>query len=280
MSNKVKFLTACVICLMMAACSRSIHAPVGSRRNKADSPPSSRTTAGRSEVIGSYSASKADVYVVRRGDTVFSIAGRNGIGFRQLAKINGIRFPYIIRIGQRLRLKSEPEAAVVTAPVVTAPVAKVSKPKPVKPAPTVVQKKEEKPAPPKAEPVISFDSKWQWPTRGRLLRGYRPNEPGKKGIYIGGHSGQPVKAAASGKVVYVGSGLVGYGRLIIIRHDEYLLSTYGHNSELLVEEGEYVKAGQMIAKMGSSSIGRNELYFEIRKEGKPVDPSKYLPKQP
>ncbi len=108
---------------------------------------------------------------------------------------------------------------------------------------------------------------------------YQANSTGKRGIEIGGHADQPVNAAGNGRVVYAGSGLVGYGRLIIIKHSENLLSAYGHNSKLLVAEGEHVTAGQMVAKMGSSGTSRNELYFEIRKDGKPVDPLKYLPRK-
>lgn len=124
-----------------------------------------------------------------------------------------------------------------------------------------------------------FDGKWTWPTHGRVSSGFNANTPGKKGIQIEGHSGQPVKAAASGKVVYVGSGLVGYGRLIIIKHNDRLLSAYGHNSKLLVVEGEYVEIGQTIATMGSSGADRSALYFEVRKDGKPVNPLYYLPKR-
>jgi len=111
------------------------------------------------------------------------------------------------------------------------------------------------------------------------LSKFRSNASGKRGIEIGGHADQPVNAAGNGTVVYAGSGLVGYGRLIIVKHSEKLLSAYGHNSKLLVAEGEHVSAGQMIAKMGSSGTSRNELYFEIRKDGKPVDPLKYLPRK-
>jgi lipoprotein NlpD len=120
---------------------------------------------------------------------------------------------------------------------------------------------------------------WVWPANGRLISGYQPDAPGKKGIDIAGKKGQSVKAAAAGKVVYSGSGLVGYGRLIIIKHNETLLSAYGHNSNLLVSEGEYVKAGQVIANMGSSGTDRTRLYFEIRKNGKPVNPLRYLPRR-
>jgi lipoprotein NlpD len=108
---------------------------------------------------------------------------------------------------------------------------------------------------------------------------FKPSAAGKQGIDIGGHEDQPVNAAANGMVVYAGSGLVGYGRLIIVKHNESLLSAYGHNNKLLVNEGEHVSAGQMIAKMGSSGTNRNQLYFEIRKNGKPTDPMGYLPKQ-
>ncbi|MGD2137964.1 MAG: peptidoglycan DD-metalloendopeptidase family protein [Gammaproteobacteria bacterium] len=111
------------------------------------------------------------------------------------------------------------------------------------------------------------------------MSGFNARAPGKKGIHIGGHSEQPVKAAASGKVVYVGSGLVGYGRLIIIKHNDSLLSAYGHNSKLLVVEGDHVEIGQTIATMGSSGADRTALYFEVRKDGKPVNPLNYLPKK-
>jgi lipoprotein NlpD len=125
--------------------------------------------------------------------------------------------------------------------------------------------------------AVSYDGRWVWPTRGRLLRSYQSSGRGKRGIDIGGHEGQPVKAAANGKVVYAGSGLVGYGRLIIIKHNENLLSAYGHNSTLLVSEGDQVRAGQQIAKMGSSGTNRTGLYFEVRQNGKPVNPLRYLP---
>jgi lipoprotein NlpD len=121
-------------------------------------------------------------------------------------------------------------------------------------------------------------TRWVWPAKGPLLRGYAPDATGKKGIDIGGSTGQPILSAADGKVVYSGSGLVGYGRLIIIKHNDSILSAYGHNSELLVTEGEYVRAGQVIAKMGSSGTSSARLYFEIRADGKPVNPLRYLPR--
>ena len=273
MSSYVKFATTCLLFLLVSGCSSgSIHAPIDSRSHDANPKSTSGIKTSPAKTGRSYSASNATHYVVRSGDTLYSISRKYGMEFWQLASINGIRPPYNIHAGQRLSLRGNAKA-------VAAPVSKAGKPQP-KPAPKATASNVEKPAAAKSGTVTSFDGKWQWPTRGRLLRGYKPNEPGKKGISIGGHNEQPVKAAASGKVVYVGSGLVGYGRLIIIRHNEKLLSTYGHNSKLLVEEGESVKAGQVIAKMGSSGTDRTELYFEIRKDGKPVNPLAYLPRQP
>ncbi|MGB5438978.1 MAG: peptidoglycan DD-metalloendopeptidase family protein [Gammaproteobacteria bacterium] len=275
MSSRTIILSTCLFSLALAACGdRSIRAPVSSRGHDNQPQPSAAARTIPAKIVSRYQAGKDGIYVVQRDDTLSTIARRHGMGYKQLASINGIPSPYKIRVGQRLRLKPGPGAVVSAASVPTAGKARPAAATAKAPTKTVKQ-----PLAAKASEVIEFDGKWQWPTRGRLLRGHKPNEPGKKGIYIGGHAGQPVKAAANGKVVYVGSGLVGYGRLIIIRHNENLLSTYGHNSELLVAEGEYVKAGQMIAKMGSSGTGRNDLYFEIRKDGKPVNPSAYLPKK-
>ena len=233
--------------------------------------------------------------MVRGGDTLYSIAWHLGMNYRELASINGIRSPYTIYTGQRLRVKPaarspavqsaalQPRPAIqASSPAAAAPPARpVAKPAP-KPAPAVVPpatiSKSSTTATQKAT-VPVYDGKWVWPTRGRVLTQFRSSGPGKQGIDIGGHADQPVKAAANGKVVYAGSGLVGYGRLIIVKHNENLLSAYGHNNKLLVNEGEHVAAGQMIAKMGSSGTNRNELYFEIRKNGKPTDPLRYLPKQ-
>jgi lipoprotein NlpD len=223
---------------------------------------------------------------VRRGDTLYSIAWQHGLTYRQLADINGIRSPYTIYSGQRLRVKPlAPQRAI--APVQskprTAPAAHqpkpVAVPTAVSSAPTPAPEPAARPSASATGSVAAYDGNWVWPTRGRLLRGFQQDSSGRKGIDIGGHNNQPVNAAANGKVVYAGSGLVGYGRLIIVKHNENLLSAYGHNNKLLVAEGEYVKAGQMIATMGSSGTNRTGLYFEIRKNGKPVNPLHYLPKR-
>ncbi|MFO1389162.1 peptidoglycan DD-metalloendopeptidase family protein [Cellvibrio sp.] len=120
---------------------------------------------------------------------------------------------------------------------------------------------------------------WQWPSSGKLLAQFQGETGQNKGIDLGGKLGEPVLAAASGRVVYAGSGLSGYGNLLIIKHNETFLSAYAHNEEISVKEGDFVKAGQKVADMGSSGTDRVKLHFEIRSDGSPVDPLRYLPKR-
>lgn len=283
MHRRPRFISVFVLPLMLIGCSGSpVKAPVDSRGNQsapaATSVPRSPARARR----GTTGSSKA-YYVVKRGDTLYSIAWQHGLSYQQLAAGNGIRYPYTIYTGQRLNLQaaasSRPPPPMQEKAARTRP---LQRPVPVpaaKPLSTVPPARPAPPAP-REKPVAAaapYDGRWVWPTRGRLLRSFQSGGRGKKGIDIGGHEGQPVKAAASGKVVYAGSGLVGYGRLIIIKHNENLLSAYGHNSKLLVSEGEQVRAGQQIAEMGSSGTDRTGLYFEIRKDGKPVNPLQFLP---
>ena len=273
---------------MLYGCTTHTGAPIASRNSQP-------STAAKTTPTSSASATRSkqpEYYVVQGGDTLYSIAWHLGLNYRELASINGIRSPYTIYRGQRLRVKPatrpvvksaavQPRPAITTSPAPPAPPATpVAKPapKPVPAATPATVSKSTTAVKPKTT-VPAFDGKWVWPTRGRVLTQFRSSGPGKQGIDIGGHADQPVKAAAHGKVVYAGSGLVGYGRLIIVKHNENLLSAYGHNNKLLVNEGEHVAAGQMIAKMGSSGTNRNELYIEIRKNGKPTDPMRYLPKQ-
>ena len=277
---RYRYLTIAVCLLLLSACgSHSARAPIDTRSNQT-------TTSKLSTPAAASRKSNGDFTVVERGDTLYSIAWAHGLGYHELASLNGIRAPYTIYSGQRLRLRPAASSTGVT-------VAPLRQGKPVRasgpvatPAPAPAAKPVSKPvSKPVAKPVIAaasnkpFSGPWVWPTRGRVLSKFQPKATGKRGIEIGGHEDQPVNAAGNGTVVYAGSGLVGYGRLIIVKHSENLLSAYGHNSKLLVAEGEYVSAGQMIAKMGSSGTSRNELYFEIRKDGKPVDPLKYLPRK-
>jgi len=158
------------------------------------------------------------------------------------------------------------------APIAAAPIA--AAPKPAPPS---------EPVPPPARPTNDAPAAnaggigWHWPSAGKLLGGFVGGDQTKQGIDIGGNEGDPVKAAADGDVVYSGNGLIGYGELIIIKHNASFLSAYGHNRRRLVQEGDKVRAGQQIAEMGSSASSRDELHFEIRKNGKPVNPMDYLP---
>jgi lipoprotein NlpD len=287
--------------VLLTACSTvPINAPVGSRVAVPQTQPQPQPQLQLASTTGSADAQKPDYYSVRRGDTLYSIAWQNGLNFRQLAEMNAIRSPYTIYVGQSLRIA--PADGVPPTPLqvpMPGPVARPS-PRPVAAVAsesaaipssgqkaqsgptrttTPIPAAEQAPAPePEAEPALpAIVSRWVWPAKGPLLRGYTPEANGKKGIDIGGKAGQPIVSAADGKVVYAGSGLVGYGRLIIVKHNDSLLSAYGHNSELLVAEGDYVKAGQVIAKMGSSGTSSTRLYFEIRQDGKPVNPLRYLP---
>jgi len=254
----------------------------------------------QTRLAGPSGAHRAGHYIVRRGDTLYSVAWQNGLNFRQLAEMNAIRPPYTIYVGQSLRLA--PRAGVRTTPLSTpghestATPESRSPPAAKTPPASTGSRPAPRPGPVKATAIAGIQgtpvpespggnapalpavvTHWVWPARGPLLRGYTPDATGKKGIDIGGRIGEPIVSAAAGKVVYSGSGLVGYGRLIIIKHNDSLLSAYGHNSKLLVTEGDYVRAGQIIAKMGSSGTSSARLYFEIRRDGKPVNPLRYLP---
>jgi lipoprotein NlpD len=134
-------------------------------------------------------------------------------------------------------------------------------------------------AKPVAEPKMPKKVSWGWPAKGKLLSRFDPKLVGRKGISIVGKSGDPVRAGAAGKVVYAGSGLSGYGRLIIIKHNQKFLSAYAHNRKLIAKEGEWVNSKQVIAQMGNSGTNQTQLYFEIRKDGAPVNPLRYLPKR-
>ena len=234
-------------------------------------------------------------HVVQRGDTLYSIAFRYGWDWKALAANNGLREPFTIYPGQRLSLARPGSGRTAAAPA--RPAASSSAARPVTPAavpsrpsvtsspapaarPTPAPAARPAPAPsttPKPALPASV-SGWQWPAQGPLIARFQSNASLNKGIDIAGQLGQPVKAAANGVVVYAGRGLLGYGDMIIIKHDETYLSAYAHNSRLLVKEGEQVKVGQTVAEMGSTGTDRVKLHFEIRRRGQPVDPLGYLPK--
>lgn len=185
-------------------------------------------------------------YTVKSGDTLYSIAQRYGVEVRDLAKFNNVGNDYRIYPGQVLRL-SQATAAARAPTRVTAPNER----------PIVI--------------VPPSDIKWSWPTNGTSYAATtRPN--GGVGLVINGRAGQDIKTAAAGRVVYTGSGLLGYGQLIIVKHDDVFLSAYGHAQTVLVHEGDQVAAGQTIATMGAGPTGAPMLYFEIRVNGQPTDP--------
>lgn len=222
--------------------------------------------------------------VVQRGDTLYGVATRHGVAVRDLAAWNGIAPPYTIYPGQRLRLYpssvtgAPPRRNVATGPTRPAPSSTAgasSRPRGTS-APTA------KPVPPPAapsSPPAQSGIAWRWPADGTLVNRFTAGDPTRQGIDIAGAGGAPVRAAADGTVVYSGSGLVGYGELVIIKHTDAWLSAYGHNRKRLVNEGQLVKAGDHIAEMGRSGASRDMLHFEIRYNGKPVDPLTYLPQR-
>lgn len=205
---------------------------------------------------------------VRRGDNVYRIATNHGISSLDLAMWNGIPPPYTIYPGQRLRLYPGGTQPASSSGAGTRPSTSSTARPPVAAA-----------TQPPPQPAASAPFAWRWPTDGKLLGGYVAGDPVRQGIDIAGNGGQPVRAAADGVVVYSGSGLVGYGELVIVKHSDEWLSAYGHNRARLVNEGQVVKAGQQIAEMGRSGAARDMLHFEIRYNGKPVDPLAYLPKR-
>ncbi|MEZ2744718.1 peptidoglycan DD-metalloendopeptidase family protein [Halopseudomonas bauzanensis] len=222
-------------------------------------------------------------HIVQRGETLYQIAFRYGWDWKALAANNNLRQPFTIYPGQRISL--EQRSASVARAVTPTPTTRPSSSAPVRTTPTPVpapvkstaqkQSVTKKPAPTPAPAALTG---WQWPAQGPLIARFQSNASLNKGIDIAGQLGQPIFSAANGTVVYAGRGLIGYGDMIIIKHDDDFLSAYAHNSRLLVKEGEQVRVGQKIAEMGSSGTDRVKLHFEIRRRGQPVDPLGYLPK--
>ena len=214
-------------------------------------------------------------YTVQPGDTLYSIAWRYNRDDAELAAANGIKPPYRIFPGQLIYLNKS--APVAKMPIQTRP-----------DRPTTKQTTRYKKSPTNAKPIQEkvanqrhnkVDIAWRWPAKGPVIDNFSLTGNINKGINLAGKKGEPVYAAADGKVVYSGTGLVGYGNLIIIKHNDTYLSAYGYNSRLLLKEGDMAKAGQEIAEIGSTGTNRDELHFEIRRNGKPVNPLKYLPKR-
>ncbi|MFL0802061.1 MAG: peptidoglycan DD-metalloendopeptidase family protein [Agarilytica sp.] len=247
-----------IACLFLMGCGQNTHyAPV----TDSPQPPLSKVTHHR----------------VARGETLYSIAWRFNLDYKKLAAANRISRDFRIYPGQKLLLSESVTAK--TVPARKTPNLAKELPKPIS-RPKSRSKKET----PKVTNTSSFLSSpksmtWVWPSGGRLISGFHSNGGLNKGIDLGGKLGEPVIAASGGKVVYSGDGLRGYGKLVIVKHNEKYLSAYAHNRKLLVKEGAYVKKGQKIAEMGSTGTDSVKLHFEIRLNGKPTNPLKHLPKR-
>jgi lipoprotein NlpD len=261
-------------------------------------------------------------YVVKRGDTLYSIALEQGVDYRELAQTNRIDDPGKIRVGQELRLPQAEErppvqvgttrggveiesrplgsgtpgsAAPAPPPQAAADGGMKTSPKALRlpyseqnlaslsrgdARPEAKPEPRPEPRPDSAKPPPSIERDpdaidFAWPARGRVLQAFA--EPNSKGLDIAGKPGDPVLAAAAGRVMYTGTGIRGYGKLIVIKHENNFNSVYAHNREILVKEGQNVTRGQRIAELGDTDADSPKLHFEIRKSGKPVDPARYLP---
>ncbi|WP_440876653.1 peptidoglycan DD-metalloendopeptidase family protein [Thalassotalea sp. PLHSN55] len=263
---------------LLSACS-SRHAPAPVVEGQGSVPLSQRV---KSSITGTE-------YFVKKGETLFSIAWRSNTDIRHIASLNNLAPPYRIFPGQKLILakktsqpsknkRSSESLQIEQQKVVKKPVAQNKK---QAYGGNVSEQKTSDKSPTKSNSSTNFSqkiSRWQWPVKGRVIANFSSSQQGNKGIDIAGNRGDSIRAAASGKVVYAGSALRGYGKLIIIKHNDDYLSAYAHNDALLVKEQQTIKAGQVIAKMGDTGAQRVMLHFEVRFRGKPVNPRKYLPK--
>ena len=298
----VRALVLMLVVAVLAACGNS-------RVVKREGASGSAERPARSAPAPARGSSGGKTYVVRGGDTLYGIAFRHGLDYREVASWNRIPAPYTIYPGQKLSLRgpssARPASTSVTGmptpvrPATTPSGAAVSTPLPpvtapastpaavpagtappavaaTTPAATPATTPATSPPVPAAPTAISAAG-WRWPAKGQLIGRFAASDPKRQGIDIAGSAGQPVFAAADGVVVYSGAGLVGYGELIIVKHSDEWLSAYAHNRRRLVTEGTAVKGGQQIAELGRSGTSRDMLHFEVRRNGKPVDPLQVLP---
>ncbi|WP_117235840.1 peptidoglycan DD-metalloendopeptidase family protein [Vibrio maerlii] len=296
-----RFISITFMFAILAGCASHSPAPVSSL---------SKSSSGKYSQVerGSY---RGSFYEVSKGDTLYFIAYLTDKDVKDIIRYNGLKAPYVIHPGQKLKLwqpaYSAPSyggtgvsvaAASTTAPAASGTTAPKKSPPPAAKTSTAstakTSTKKVETSKPKeyvkptskqnvnktvSKPTSSNDkvSKWLWPTKGRVIKGFSTGDQGNKGIDIAGQRGQSVIATAKGTVVYSGNALRGYGNLIIVKHNENYLSAYAHNDKLLVSEGSKVSAGQQIATMGSSGTNSVRLHFEIRYKGKSVNPKRYLP---
>ena len=310
-NSTVRLITAAMALLLLAGCraSGNRHAPIESRSESGRyAPVEERDTSIKKSNISAKKPVQREqdvrpkIYVIQKGDTLYSIAFEHGLDYREVAEQNSIENPAAIKIGQQIKLFPAEEAGSERphldvkplVPGTTILVVKKDQPRVAKlpyseqavaqiekmqqqstqPAITVAVIPAAKPIP--AGDTVADDSlDWGMPTKGKVIGEYSESA-NRKGVDIAGSKGQAVLASAAGKVVYSGSGLRGYGKLVIIKHNKTYLSAYAHNEQLLVKEGQSVAKGQQIAEMGSTDAEQVKLHFEIRKFGKPVDPAKFL----
>lgn len=275
--------------LVLSACaSRSLtNAPVEDRgTGLSRTVPGAVDTGATKQLPGFENAGKPGYYTVRPGDTIIRIGLESGQNWRDIVRWNNLDNPNVIEVGQVLRVVPplSESAQVVTRPVTSGAVAAApaapaaSAAAPVSAAPAApASAASAAPAPVQAPAATNGDEDvaWIWPAKGALIAGF--DEAKNKGLDISGKAGDAVVASADGRVVYAGAGLRGYGNLVILKHNNTFLTAYAHNQTLLVKEDQTVKKGQKIAEMGSTDTDRVKLHFEIRRQGKPVDPAKYLP---
>jgi lipoprotein NlpD len=280
MKRTGRYLAVAAAMVAIAACSAQKPAPVVDRSGAAGA---ARPPAAAEKPAAVSREARDGVYTVQRGDTLYSIAMAFGVDVRDLARWNELPDASVLRVGQPVRVTPPVETAAVTVTPVTPSGSTEVRPLPAPGAPAAAA-----PLPPAAvtesAPAAKPDApaaaappaaQWLCPAAGTVIDGF--DAPRNKGIDIGGIEGAAVKAAADGEVVHVGSALRGYGNLVIIRHPGDYVTAYGHNRKILVTQGQQVKRGQQIAELGRTDADRPKLHFEIRHQGKPLDPVKYLP---
>lgn len=264
-----------LVVVLLAGCGSTTpnRAPVEDRNATSTSVMDPRTQAVK-QPPGFENAGKAGYYTVKPGDTLMRIGLETGQNHKDLARWNNLDNPNKLEVGQVIRVVPPTAETAAVAKPVPAPASTVT-PLPAASAASAATPTKPAPAEAPAAAVADGELGWIWPGNGTVIAGF--DEVKNKGLDLSGSAGDPVLAVAEGKVVYAGSGLRGYGNLVIIKHDNTYLTAYAHNQTLLVKEDQSVKKGQKIAEMGNSDADRVKLHFEVRKQGKPVDPIKYLP---
>ena len=267
----IRFLLVLTMAALLAACGSTGYVPIQDL--------AINTSTGTASIVLGYKPKAPTVYKVKAGDTLFAIAWRYGWDYKKLAKLNNIPAPYTIYVGQKIAFNAATASQVsqpakTTAKSTTKQVAKTTSTTVSKPKATTSKIVSPVMKPYKGKSNIA----WQWPIQGRLVESFNSKSETSKGVDIAAKPGSSVLAAATGQVVYAGDGIQGYGNLLIIKHNDTYLSAYAYNNRLLVKEGDIVKRGQQIAQSGKGPQLDGRLHFEIRKDGKPVNPQSYLPK--